>query len=143
MKSTYLTFTGIGLRPTRSQNIQVPASPVKSNERCKMAHGKFQPRGSLKESETETQSRGKCESKRRRRSDDLESLDELESELDKEYNDTLADMAAESERVRSKNYISPVQGSFSFTTKAALSGFISYYERLKLAKKNQPTQQAI
>jgi len=54
-------------------------------------------------------SRGKCDSKRRRRSgDDLESLDELETELDKEYNQTLADMAAESERVRSKNYISPV-----------------------------------
>ena len=55
------------------------------------------------------QNRGKCDTKRRRRNAEKDdSLDELEATLDKEYNETLADMAAESERVRSGNYISPV-----------------------------------
>merc|ERR1719174_1395092 len=48
-------------------------------------------------------SRGKCDTKRRRRNDGNDTietnLDELEATLDQEYDETLANMAAESERV--------------------------------------------
>ena len=40
-------------------------------------------------------------------SDDVD-LEKFEEDLEREYEETLADMAAESQRIRSSNYISPV-----------------------------------